>query len=62
MNKYECLDEIVKLVNKKGMIRMNEIVEGLNVFDMIVWRDLIELENKGILMKIYGGVCSNLIF
>ncbi|MDT3828319.1 DeoR family transcriptional regulator, partial [Staphylococcus aureus] len=48
MNKHERLDEIAKLVNKKGTIRTNEIVEGLNVSDMTVRRDLIELENKGI--------------
>ncbi|EVO36950.1 DeoR family transcriptional regulator, partial [Staphylococcus aureus] len=55
MNKHERLDEIAKLVNKKGTIRTNEIVEGLNVSDMTVRRDLIELENKGILTKIHGG-------
>ncbi len=32
LNKHERLDEIAKLVNKKGTIRTNEIVEGLNVF------------------------------
>ncbi|WP_337589118.1 DeoR family transcriptional regulator, partial [Staphylococcus aureus] len=36
MNKHERLDEIAKLVNKKGTIRTNEIVEGLNVSDMTV--------------------------
>ena len=59
MNKHERLDEIAKLVNKKGTIRTNEIVEGLNVSDMTVRRDLIELENKGILTKIHGGARSN---
>ena len=34
LNKHERLDEIAKLVNKKGTIRTNEIVEGLNVSDM----------------------------
>lgn len=47
LNKHERLDEIAKLVNKKGTIRTNEIVEGLNVSDMTVRRDLIELEIKG---------------
>ncbi|WP_342633401.1 DeoR/GlpR family DNA-binding transcription regulator, partial [Staphylococcus aureus] len=62
MNKHERLDEIAKLVNKKGTIRTNEIVEGLNVSDMTVRRDLIELENKGILTKIHGGARSNSTF
>ncbi|HAU5841674.1 TPA: DeoR/GlpR transcriptional regulator [Staphylococcus aureus] len=62
LNKHERLDEIAKLVNKKGSIRTNEIVEGLNVSDMTVRRDLIELENKGILTKIHGGARSNSTF
>ena len=61
LNKHERLDEIAKLVNKKGTIRTNEIVEGLNVSDMTVRRDLIELENKGILTKIHGG-CRKTIY
>ncbi len=39
-----------------------EFVEGLNVSDMTVRRDLIELENKGILTKIHGGARSNSTF
>ena len=62
LNKHERLDEIAKLVNKKGTIRTNEIVEGLNVSDMTIRRDLIELENKGILTKIHGGARSNSTF
>nr|MDK7246338.1 DeoR family transcriptional regulator [Staphylococcus lugdunensis] len=27
MNKYDRLDEITKIVNKKGTVRTNEIVE-----------------------------------
>lgn len=44
MNKYDRLDEITKLVNKRGSVRTNEIVEDLNVSDMTVRRDLAELE------------------
>ena len=46
MNKYDRLDEITKLVNKRGSVRTNEIVEDLNVSDMTVRRDLAELEEK----------------
>lgn len=46
MNKYDRLDEITKLVNQKGTVRTNEIVEELNVSDMTVRRDLAELEEK----------------
>ena len=59
MNKYDRLEEITKLVNQKGTVRTNEIVEELNVSDMTVRRDLAELEEKGLLTKIHGGARSN---
>lgn len=62
MNKYDRLDEITKLINKRGTVRTNEIVEGLNVSDMTVRRDLAELEEKGVLTKIHGGARSNSAF
>ncbi len=40
LNKIKRLDEIAKLVNKKGTIRTNEIVEGLNVSDMTVRKEI----------------------
>ncbi|MCE5097918.1 DeoR/GlpR family DNA-binding transcription regulator [Staphylococcus devriesei] len=62
MNKYDRLDEIIKLVNQKGRVRTNQIVEELNVSDMTVRRDLAELEEKGLLTKIHGGARSNSVF
>lgn len=62
MNKYDRLEEITKLVNQKGTVRTNEIVENLNVSDMTVRRDLAELEEKGLLTKIHGGARSNSAF
>ena len=47
---------------KRGTVRTNEIVEGLNVSDMTVRRDLAELEEKGVLTKIHGGARSNSAF
>ncbi|MBI5974686.1 DeoR/GlpR family DNA-binding transcription regulator [Staphylococcus canis] len=62
MNKYERLDEIARRVNEKGTIRITDIVEDLNVSDMTVRRDLVELEEQGILTKIHGGARSNLAY
>lgn len=59
MNKFERLEEITKLINKKGSVTTNEIVADLNVSDMTVRRDLSELEEQGVLTKIYGGARSN---
>lgn len=62
LNKYERLDEIARRVNEKGTIRITDIVEDLNVSDMTVRRDLVELEEQGILTKIHGGARSNAAF
>lgn len=62
MNKEDRLNEIIKLVDLKGTIRVAEIVETLNVSDMTVRRDLTELEEKGIVTRTHGGARSNNIF
>ncbi|GAB6746513.1 hypothetical protein BOVMAS12_04210 [Streptococcus uberis] len=51
MNKFQRLEEITKLVNKKGTVRISEIMESFGVTDMTVRRDLIELEEQGLLKK-----------
>lgn len=62
LNKYERLDEIARRVHEKGTIRIQDIVDDLNVSDMTVRRDLIELEEQGVLTKIHGGARSNAAF
>ncbi len=60
--KSERLEEITRLVNQKGTIRVSDIVKLLNVTDMTVRRDLVELEEQGVLTKIHGGARSNKAF
>ena len=60
--KRERLEEITRLVNQKGTIRVSDIVKLLNVTDMTVRRDLVELEEQGVLTKIHGGARSNKSF
>nr|WP_209279264.1 DeoR/GlpR family DNA-binding transcription regulator [Staphylococcus hyicus] len=62
VNKYERLDEIARRVHEKGTIRIQDIVDDLNVSDMTVRRDLVELEEQGVLTKIHGGARSNAAF
>lgn len=62
MKKRERLEEITRLVNQKGTIRVSDIVKLLNVTDMTVRRDLVELEEQGVLTKIHGGARSNEAF
>ena len=62
MNKIQRLEEITKLVNKKGTVRISEITDYFGVTDMTVRRDLVELEEQGLLKKIHGGARSNSAF
>ncbi len=62
MKKSERLEEITRLVNQKGTIRVSDVVKLLNVTDMTVRRDLVELEEQGVLTKIHGGARSNKAF
>lgn len=47
MLKKERLLTIVEMVNKKGILTVNEIINQLDVSDMTVRRDLDELEKSG---------------
>lgn len=58
MLKKERLLTIVEMVNKKGIITVNEIINGLSVSDMTVRRDLDELEKAGKLLRVHGGAQS----
>lgn len=49
-------------LSTKGTIRVSDIVKLLNVTDMTVRRDLVELEEQGVLTKIHGGARSNKAF
>lgn len=58
MLKKERLLTIIDMVNKKGIITVNEIIDGLAVSDMTVRRDLDELEKSGKLLRVHGGAQS----
>ncbi|MCU9534340.1 DeoR/GlpR family DNA-binding transcription regulator [Streptococcus sp. CSL10205-OR2] len=62
MKKYQRLEEITKMVNQKGTMRISEIVKKLHVTDMTVRRDLAELEEQGVLTKLHGAARSNTAF
>lgn len=58
MLKKERLLNIMDMVNTKGIITVNEIIESLKISDMTARRDLDELENSGKLVRIHGGAQS----
>jgi DeoR/GlpR family transcriptional regulator of sugar metabolism len=47
--------EIFEVIQKKGSIKVDEIVEVYKISKMTAWRDLKELEDKGLITKVYGG-------
>lgn len=58
MLKEERFEKILTLVNQKGTVKVNEIMDHLDVSDMTVRRDLTELDRKKKLRKIHGGAQS----
>ncbi|OTP12240.1 DeoR family transcriptional regulator, lactose phosphotransferase system repressor [Enterococcus sp. 10A9_DIV0425] len=58
MLKRERLLTISEMVNKKGILTVNEIMDQLKVSDMTVRRDLDELEKSGKLLRVHGGAQS----
>lgn len=58
MRKQERLNEILNLVNKMGTVYVQDIMESMNVSDMTVRRDLIELEEKGFIIRIRNGATT----
>lgn len=59
MLKEERHSVILNLLNEKGIVKVSEITEILNVTEMTVRRDLQDLENKGLLTRIHGGAQLN---
>ena len=62
LSKNKRLEAITKIVEKKGTVRVSEIVTSLNVSDMTVRRDFTELEELGILKRTHGGAKSKNTF
>ena len=59
MIKDERYKAIMDLLTPSGTVRVNEIMEKLNVSDMTVRRDLADLEKRGLLERVHGGARIN---
>lgn len=55
MVKNERQQLILDLLEKNGTIHVNELVKQLQVTDMTIRRDLQELEDQNLLIRIHGG-------
>lgn len=58
MLKKERLITILNMVNKNGIVTVNDLIEKLNVSDMTIRRDLADLEDNGRLIRVHGGCQS----
>lgn len=55
MLKKERQEKILALVNQHDYLSIAEIAKTLDVSDMTIRRDITELANQSLLVKIYGG-------
>lgn len=51
----ERKNEILKELNKMGKVKVMELVDQFNVSEETIRRDLMMLEEKGLLKRVYGG-------
>jgi DeoR family transcriptional regulator, fructose operon transcriptional repressor len=54
-NKAQRINKIIEEVNKKEMIKVEDLSNFFEVSKMTIIRDLNELHQKGYLKKVYGG-------
>lgn len=53
--KTERQNSILELLSQYNVMKVNNLVKELNVTDMTIRRDLQELENQNLLIRIHGG-------
>ncbi|HCJ4853547.1 TPA: DeoR/GlpR transcriptional regulator, partial [Listeria innocua] len=46
---------IMESIEKLGVIKLQELVEGLDTSESTIRRDLIELEEQGLIERVHGG-------
>lgn len=51
--------QIIDFVNEKSSISIHELISNLNVSESTIRRDLIELDNRGLLVKVFGGAVTS---
>ncbi len=56
MLKYERTEEILNLLKEKGSMKVSELCDLLYTSESSIRRDLIRLEEKGLVKRHYGGV------
>ena len=52
-------EEIIKLVETKGSVTVQELTEYFQASESTIRRDLNILDKKGMLVKVFGGAVQN---
>lgn len=54
----ERMEEIVRLVESRGSMQIQELIERLEISESTIRRDLNVLDRKGLLTKVHGGAIA----
>ncbi|HXK72716.1 MAG TPA: DeoR/GlpR family DNA-binding transcription regulator [Clostridia bacterium] len=55
----ERKEKILEMLNKRGKVRVNELSRIFNVSEVTIRLDLSDLEESGLLSRVYGGAISS---
>ena len=55
MNGYERKIEIVRLLEDKGQVNINQLAESFGVTKVTIRSDIDSLETRGLLVRTHGG-------
>ena len=55
MTKSQRHDDILELLDQESTLKVNDLANELKVTDMTIRRDLQELEDKNLLIRVHGG-------
>lgn len=58
MLKDERHKYLLDVLKHQGILKVSDVIQTLHVADMTIRRDLQELENKGLLIRVHGGAKS----
>ncbi len=54
----ERMEEIVRLVEERGSVQIQELIECVNASESTIRRDLTVLDKRGLLTKVHGGAIA----
>ena len=55
----ERKEKILDILNRKGKVRVNELSRLFDVSEVTIRLDLSDLEESGLLSRVYGGAVSS---